>query len=177
MLEDRLFGAALCLGSLLFIFHGCVLLFAPDRYLPLGSWGEPTIKLVREPPREIGKRVFGLCLSLAILFIFLLPGLLMLLHPEGKGVSFGNSPLPRGMARWDMLGLGLFALLCGYLLLLKPERSVEMLFSTDKSKLEDMTTRRLWKTYVQLGGCCCLVWSLLPFSAFIGSLRTSLFSS
>jgi hypothetical protein len=156
MLENRIFGAALFLASLLFLFHGCVLAFAPNRYLPLGSWGEPTIKLVRKPPREIGKRVFGLCLSLAILFIFTLPGLLMTLHPEGGSISFGNSPLPHGMARWDMLGLGLFAVVCGYLLLLKPERSVEMLFSTDKSKLEDKATRMLWKIYVQMGGSCCL---------------------
>jgi len=70
-----------------------------------------------------------------------------------------------------MFGLGLFSLVCGYLLLLRPVRSVEMLFTSDKSKLDDEITRRLWKLYVQMGGFCFLVWSLLPLSEFIKSLR------
>ena len=171
MLENRIFGSALFLGSLLFIFHGCVLLFAPDRYLPMGTCGGPTIRLVRKPPFEFWKRFAGLCVSLAILLAFTIPGLLMVLHPQGETISSGNSPLVPGTTRWDMLGLGLFGLACGYLMLLRPERSVEMLFSSDKSKLKDETTRRLWKVYVQMGGSCCLVWSLLPFGEFIKSLR------
>src|SRR5713101_1880086 len=116
MPEDRIFGSALVLVSLLFIFHGGILLFAPERYLPLGTWSESTIRLVRKPPFDFWKRLVGLCLSVAV------------------------------------------ALVCGYLLILRPERSVEMLFSSDKSKLEDKTTQKLWKLYVQAFGSSCLVW-------------------
>ncbi len=95
----------------------------------------------------------------------------MILASKGDGISWGNSPLPRGSARWDMLGLGLFSLMFGYLLLFRPQRSVEMMFSADKSKLQDATTRKLWTLYVQLGGTYMLVWSLLPMNEFAKSLR------
>jgi hypothetical protein len=171
MLENRIFGAALFLASLLFIFHGCILLFAPNRYLPIASWGEPTIKLVRKPPLEFGKRFAGLCLSVGVFLFFTLPGFSIVLHPKAGRVSLGQSPLHAGSARWDLLGVGIFALVCGYLLLLRPERSVEMMFLSEQEKLEDATTRRLWKLHVQMAGSFFLVWFLLPLGAFISSLR------
>jgi hypothetical protein len=171
MLEDRIFGSALVLVSLLLIFHGCILLFAPERYLPLGTWGEPTIRLVRKPPFDFWKRLVGLCPSVAVFLVFTFPGFSMILYPKAGSLSFGNSPLPQGSVRWDLLGFGLFALVCGYLLILRPQRSVEMMFTSDRSKLEDKTTQKLWKLYVQVFGSSCLVLSLLPFSQFIKSLR------
>lgn len=171
MLENQIFGFGLLLVSLLFIFHGCVLLFAPNRYLPMYTWGQSTIRLARKPPFEIWKRLGGLLLSSAIFLIFTLPSISMILASKGDGISWGNSPLPRGSARWDMLGLGLFSLMFGYLLLFRPQRSVEMMFSADKSKLQDATTRKLWTLYVQLGGTYMLVWSLLPMNEFVKSLR------
>jgi hypothetical protein len=171
MLEERIFGSAVFLGSLLFIFHGSILLIAPGRYLPMGTWGESTLKLVRKPPFEFWKRFAGLCLSVAVFIILTLPGFSMILHPKPGNLSFGNSPLPPDSVRWDLLGFGLFALVSGYLLVLRPGRSVEMLFSSDKSKLEDKMTQKLWKLYVQTAGYFFLVWSLLPLSQFIKSFR------
>jgi len=171
MLENQIFGFALLLGSLLFMFHGCVLLFSPSRYLPMYTWGQSTIILVRKPPFEFWKRLGGLLLSAAIFLVFTLPAISMVFVPKGDGITSGNSPLPRDTARWDMLGLGLFSLLCGYILLFRPQSSVEMMFSADKSKLQDATTRKLWTLYVRLGGACILAWSLLPMGEFIKSLR------
>ncbi len=170
MLEERIFGLALVLASLLFIFHGGVLLLAPGRYLPMGAWGDSTLKLVRRPPFEFWKRLAGLCLSVAVFMIFMLPGFSMILHPKPGNLSFGNSPLPRGSVRWDLLGFGLFSLGWGYFLILRAGRSVEMMFSYDKKKLEDKTTRELWKLSVLVFGSFCLVWSLFPLSQFIKSL-------
>jgi len=53
----------------------------------------------------------------------------------------------------------------------RPDKSVELLFAADKSKLEDKTTLRLWTIYVQVGALFFLVWSLLPISQFIRSLQ------
>ncbi len=171
MLEERIFGSALVLASLLFIFHGGVLLIAPGRYLPLGTWGESTLRLVRKPPFEFWKRLAGLCLSVAIFVIFTLPGFFMMLYPKASSLPSPDSQLPQAGVRWDMLALGLFTLICGYALLLRPERSVEMMFSSDKSKLEDETTRKLWKLYVQYSASFFFLWSLLPLGEFIKSFR------
>jgi hypothetical protein len=171
MLENRIFGSALFLGSSLFIFHGCVLLFAPDRYLPTGTWGGPTIRLVRKPPFEFWKRFAGLCLSVAVFMIFTLPSFSIILRPKSGNLSFGESPLPPDSKRWDMLGIALIGLASGYALLFWPERSVVAMFSSDESKLEDKTTKRLWILYVQVAGCLFLVWCLLPLDEFIKSLR------
>lgn len=171
MLETRIFGAGLFLASLVFIFHGCVLLFAPKRYLPVARWGGSTIILVRKPPLELGKRFVGLCIIVAMFLIFTIPGLLMILNPGPASVSWGDSPLPHGTIRWDMLGFGLVAVFCGYLLMLRPEGSVKLLFSSDKTKLEDQTTRRLWTIQTRMVGSYCLLMSLLLFNGFIRSLR------
>jgi hypothetical protein len=171
MLEERIFGSALFLGSLLFIFHGGVLLITPGRYLPLGGRGESTLRLVRKPPFEFWKRFFGLCLSVAVLLIFTLPGISIILNPGQGALSFGASPLPPGSKRWDMLGIALIALASGYALLFWPERSVIAMFSSDERKLEDKTTKRLWILYVQVAGWLFLVWCLLPLGEFIKSLR------
>jgi hypothetical protein len=138
----------------------------------LRSWGESSIRLVRKPPFEFGKRLLGLVLSAAIIGIFMRPAILWVLHPVASEISGGRSPLPQGMARWDLLGLTIFVLVCGFLLLTRPEKSVEILFSADKTKLQDKTTLRLWTLYVQGSAIFLMVWSLLPATDFIRSIRS-----
>lgn len=70
MLPELLFPAEMLLMSLLFLFHGLVLLLAPDKYLPTSAWGQTTIKLVRKGPIHFGKRFAGFCLTVAILSVF-----------------------------------------------------------------------------------------------------------
>jgi len=94
-----------------------------------------------------------------------------MLYPKASSLPSPDSQLPQAGVRWDMLALGLFTLICGYALLLRPERSVEMMFSSDKSKLEDETTRKLWKLYVQYSASFFFLWSLLPLGEFIKSFR------
>lgn len=159
---------AFLMGSLIFLFHGCILLFTPSRYLPLYSWGESSLALARKPPFEFGKRFGGLVLSGAVVAIFMRPVILWMLHPEPHKLS----PLPHGVARWDLLGVMVFAVVCGLLLLMRPEKSVQMMFTADKSKLQDKVTRRLWTVYVQTIAVVFLLWSLLPAAEFIKSLRS-----
>jgi len=165
------FMTGLLLASLLFIFHGCVLLFAPDRYLPIYGWGSGEFRLVRKPPIQLGKRFLGLCLSVAIIWIFTVPAVSWMLHPRPSTITYGESPLPRGVARWDLLILSAFVVTCSYFLLTRAERSVALMFAADKSRLQDKTTLRLWTIYVQLAALFFLVWSLLPLSQFVVSLR------
>src|SRR5258706_12379589 len=96
MLEEKIFGSALVLASLLFIFHGGVLLIAPGRYFPLGTWGESTLRLVRKPPFEFWKRLAGLCLSVAIFWIFTLPGFFLCCTPRqaASHLPIFNYPRP-----------------------------------------------------------------------------------
>lgn len=171
MLENWVFMTAFLGWSLIALFHGCVLLFIPDRYLPAYSWGNPELKLARKPPFELGKRFFGLCLSGMILIVFVRPVAAWMLHPNGGKISGGASPSPRGVARWDMLGLALFALACGYWLLARPEKSVRAMFSTDRNRLEDKITLRLWTAYVQVSGLLFMLWFLIPMAEFIRSFR------
>lgn len=171
MLEDWVFMTAVLMGSLLFIFHGCVLLLAPGRYLPLYSLGQTELKFARKPPLELGKRVLGLCFSTAILWLFTRPAILWMLHPTAVKISSGNSASPHGIARWGLLALSIFLVLCSYYLMTQPEKSVELLFAADKSKLKDKSTLRLWTIYVQLGGFFSIVWALFSLSDFIKSLR------
>jgi hypothetical protein len=170
MLDSWLFGIALLLGSLLVLFHGCILLFCPNRYIPSRTWGQGSLKLVRKPPLQIGKRFGGLCVSVAIIWFFTLPAISWILHPKPDGRSSGES-LPRMMVRWDLLGVAIFAIVCGYLLLMRTEKSVESLFAADRDKLQDKTTFRLWTIYVQVAAFLFVVWSLLPLSDFIKSLH------
>ena len=159
------------LASWLFIFHGCVLLFAPNRYLPLGAWGESTIVLVRKPPYYFGRRLIGLCLSVAVFCIFTIGGLHLMLQSQAAEISSGTSPLPPGSVRWDMLGFGLFAVVSGGLMLYKPRRSVEVMFTSEPEKLKDPTTRKLWELHVRLAGAFCWAFSLLAMNDFFKSLR------
>jgi hypothetical protein len=162
----------LLLASLLFIFHGCVLLFAPGRYLPTYTWSPGEIRLVRKPPIQLGKKVLGLCLFVAIIWIFTVPAISWMLHPRPSTITSGESPLPRGVVRWDLLILSAFVVTCSYFLLTRAERSVELMFAADKSRLQqDKTTLRLWTIYVQMAALFFLVWSLLPLSQFVVSLR------
>ncbi len=135
------------------------------------SWGQAELKLVRKPPLGLRKRVIGLCLSVAILWVFTLPAISWMLHPKVDKISWGESPLPRGMPRWDLLALSVFVVTCSCFLMTRPDKSVELLFAADKSKLEDKTTLRHWTIYVQVGALFFLVWSLLPISQFIRSLQ------
>jgi hypothetical protein len=103
---------------------------------------------------------------------FMRPAISWMLHPVSSKLSSGESPLSPGMARWDLLGLTIFVLVCGFLLLTRPEKSVELMFAADKSKLQDKTTLRLWVFYVQASGILFMTWSLLPAADFIRSLRS-----
>ena len=171
MLENWVFMTAFLGFSLIFLFHGCILLFAPDRYLPSYTWGQPDLILVRKRPFEFGKRFLGLCLSGISLLVFARPAITWMLHPTKSEITSGTSPLPQGMARWDMLGFGVFALVCGYFLFTRPEKSVEWMFTADRTKLEDKTTPRLWTLETQAFALLLMVWSLLPLADFIRSRR------
>jgi hypothetical protein len=171
MLEDKIFWWAMLLISFLFVFHGCVLLFVPDRYIPMYTWGESSLRLVRKPPFQFWKRVGGFCLSAGVLLFFTLPAIFQILGAKMGVVPKDDSTIAPGTMRWDMLGLSLLVMLGGYALLIRAERSVEMMFSADRSKLQDKLTRTLWTLYVQLAALSLLVWSLLPMSTFLKSFR------
>jgi hypothetical protein len=171
MLESWIFMTALLGFCLIALFHGCILLFAPERYLPTYSWGRPTLRLARTPSFYLGKRFWGLCLSGVILGIFVRPAVAWILHPKTLEISSGQSLLPLGMARWDLFGFALLVAVGGYLLLTRPEKSVELMFAADKSKLLDKATLRLWTFHVQMAAFFMLLWCLLPMADFIRSFR------
>jgi hypothetical protein len=172
MLQSWIFMIGFLMACLLLLFHGCILLVAPSRYIPVYNWGEGSLTLARKPPFEFGKRFGGLVLIGAIVAIFMRPVILWMLHPKPGKLSSGESPLPYGVARWDLLGVATFAVVCGFLLLMRPEKSVELMFTADKSKLEDKVTLRLWTLYVQTSALFFLLWSLLPAADFINSLQS-----
>jgi hypothetical protein len=171
MLENWIFMAAFLGFSLIGLFHGCVLLIAPGRYIPSYTWGQSSLRLSRKPSFEIGKRIGGLLLSVMIIAIFARPAILWMLHPVPSEVSWGESPLPKGMPRWDLLAVTIVAVVFGFLLLTRSEKSVELMFSADKSRLQDKITLRLWTLYVQTTAILIMTWSLLPAADFIRSLR------
>jgi hypothetical protein len=156
------------LASWTFIFHGCVPLFAPNKYLPLGSMNGTSIVLVRKPPFYFWRRLVGLVLSVVIFLIFTMGGLYTMVRPETHKVSFGKSS--RG-SKWFFLAFGLFLVAAGYLMLFRPHRSVEMLFTQEPGKLQDPDTRWLWQIYVRMAGVFCCVFSLLLLSEFVKNLR------
>jgi hypothetical protein len=163
---------AFLLVSLLALFHGLVLIFAPARYITSSRLGESTLRLVKKPPFEFGKLFLGLVVSGLIVGVFVRPVVSWMLHPTARVISGGKSPLPEGTARWDLLGIAVFAVVAGYILLSRAEKSVELLFTADKQKLEDKHTLRLWTIYVQLFGIFCVGWSLLPAADFFRSLHS-----
>jgi hypothetical protein len=171
MLENWVIMSGLLIGSLLFLFHGCVLLLAPNRYPPSSSWGQSELKLVRKPQSDLGKRVVGLCLSIAVFWMFMLPAISWMLHPGAVEISSGASPLPHGTARWDLLALSTFLISCSSFMMAKTQESVELMFSADKTKLRDKTTLRFWTIYIQLAALYFIVCSLILISDFLKSSR------
>ncbi len=170
MLENWVFMTAFLGFSLIFLFHGCILLFTPDRYPARYTWGQPRLILVRKGPFEFGKRFLGLCFS-GMSLVFARPAITWMLHPTKSEITWGASRSPQSMARWDMLGFGVFALVCGYFLFTRPEKSVEVMLTADRTKLEDKTTLRLWTLETQVFAFLLMAWSLLPLADFIGSFR------
>jgi hypothetical protein len=169
MLPDLLFPTALLLTSLLFLFHGLVLLMAPDKYVPTSVWGQTTIKLARKQPIQFGKRFAGFCLTVAILWMFTVPVISWILRLfSARGVA---TPSSLSGTRWDLLAVGIGAVLVGYFMFAWPKKWVEALFALDKERLQDVATRRLWTLYIQVAGLNFAVFSLLTFSEFARSLR------
>ena len=153
MLETWVFMTAFLGFCLIGLVHGCVLLFAPDKYIP-NYWDQPSLRLACKPPLQLGKRFLGLSLTVMIVWIFLRPVLTWMLHPVKRELISGEPPLPAGMMRWDMLGIALFALACGYFFFTRPKRAVELMFTADRGKLQDKTTLRLWTLETQVAGFC-----------------------
>src|SRR2546425_1036930 len=115
----------------MFVFHAGVLLFAPSRYLPLSTFGGSSLVLLRRPPVYVGRRLVGLAL-------FIGPGLILwnsFRHQASssgpEGLTFGESTFPAGSLRWDLLGLGIFALCAGYVLLVRAKWSARTMLRAD----------------------------------------------
>jgi len=171
MLEDGIFMLAILGVSLYVLFYGCMLLVAPNRCPVQYNWGQPSITLARKRPLELGKRLAGLCLSVLILFVFMPHIIPRILHPVTSGLDRGESPFPLGTARWDELAFGLSGLVAGCYLIVRPEKSVELMFSADTSRLKDKTTLRLWTTGIRIAALGFMLLSLLFVADFIRSLR------
>lgn len=171
MIESWTFMAALFFGSLLFGFHGLVLLIAPDKYPPAVQWGRPAkLELLQKQPLDLGKRLAGLCLAAFIGWFFTRPAVLWMYRPKPITIYGGSSPLPPGMPRWDLLLMGLFSVGCGLFLVARPERLARALFRAGRSCLQDKPTLILWTIYSQLFGVLCLLMSALIFRDFAASL-------
>ena len=170
MLDSWVFRIALLLLSLLFLFHGCVLLFYPNRYIPSRGWGRGSLRLVRKPPLQIGKRFGGLCLSAAIIWFVTLPAISWILHPKPDGISSGESPLPRITVRWDLLGVAIFAIACGYLLFMRTQKSVES-FCGRYGQAERQDDFPALDNLLTGNSAFSRRLVLLPFSDFIRSLH------
>ena len=62
--ENWIFMVGFLLLSLLFGFHGLVLLLVPDRYLPIVQLGRTTkLELLQKRPLDLGRRFAGLCIT------------------------------------------------------------------------------------------------------------------
>ena len=170
-MENWLFMIAVLIVSLLIVFHGFVLLTVPDKYIPSPQWGPPKIELLRKQPLEFGKRILGFCIVSVGVWFFMRPVLSWMLHPTPGAISSGDSPLPPGMPRWDLLGLGIFTIAWVCYLILWPERSVRLMFSADPKRLDDKITLRLWTIRARLFAAVGLVFFALLLGDFIVSLR------
>jgi hypothetical protein len=169
MLSELLFPTGLLLASLLFVFHGLVLLIAPDKYVPTSAWGQTTVKLARKPPIQFGKRFAGFCLTVAILWLFTVPAISSILRALSTPGAARSVPLEG--TRWALLAVGIGAVSAGYFMIVWPKRWVEALFAMDKNKLQDVATQRIWTVYIQVAGLYLTVFSLLTFTDFVRTLR------
>jgi len=162
MLLNLLFPTALLLLSFLFLFHGLVLLLAPDRYIPALAGNQ----------RTITKRFAGFFLATIIFRLFTVPAVEKIWHlvtdygPSGEGnVFFGDTN------RWGLLTISIGAVLVGYFMVMWPEKWVKELFRLDIEKLQDPAARKLWTLYIQLAGLYCSAFSLVAFVGFVRRLR------
>ncbi len=131
----------------------------------------PRLMLSRKPPLYWSRRFAGLCLTAAIAWVFVRRAISWILHPTLTPISSGSSPLPRGMARWDLLGLGLALIVLSIYLILRPEGSVRLMFSADQEKLRDRITLAIWTSYVRVGGTFGVLFSLMALGEFVASLK------
>jgi hypothetical protein len=169
--ENWIFIVGFLLGSLLFGFHGLVLLIAPDRYLPIVQLGRPTkLELLQKRPLDLGRRFAGLCITALTAWMFTRPAILWIMHPKPHPISWGGSPLPFGAARWDLLLLGLFGFGSGLFLMVRPEKSVRVMFWADPKSLQDKTTLTLWIVYTRLFAATLLLQCVLCLGDFIRTL-------
>jgi hypothetical protein len=65
----------------------------PNKYLPLGARGDSTIILVRKPSSEPGKRIVGLCITVAAFSFLTLPGFSMVIKPAAGRISWDGMPI------------------------------------------------------------------------------------
>ena len=170
MLETSVFMTAILVFLMFALFYGCMLLILPNRCPPRVRFGQPSLQLVRKPSLELRQRFFGLILSAVLVFIFVRPVIRWILHPVGGKLSFGKSPFPAGTARWDQLVFCLVSTTGGYYLLTHAEKSVELMFSADPSRLKDKSTRLLWTFAVRAVGFAIILFSLLFLTEFIRSI-------
>ena len=180
MLEYWIFMAGVLLICLVVLFYSSMLLIAPNRCPSTYRWGQPSVKLVRRPPLELGKRLAGLLMSAVLLWFLVRPVILGMLlslkhstmsHSGEYALTEGKSPLPAGMARWDLLAFGVSTFAAGCYLLTHPVKSVELMFWADTSRLKDKTTLRLWTLQVRTAALAVMLLSLLSVATFIESLR------
>ena len=172
MLLNLVFPTALLLLSFLFLFHGLVLLLAPDRYIPTLAGDQQTLRLVRKRPIQFGKRFAGFFLTAIILWIFTVSAVEKIWHlvtvhglPGDGNAYFGDTN------RWGLLAVSIGAVLVGYFMLMWPEKWVKELFRMDIEKLQDLATRKLWTLYIQLAGLYCSAFALVAFVGFVRRLR------
>jgi hypothetical protein len=114
-------------------------------------------------------------MSVVLLWFFVRPIILSMLlslrhstmsHSMGYGMTEGKSPLPPGIARWDLLAFGVSTFAAGCYLLTHPDKSVELMFWADTSWLKDKTTLRLWTLQVRAAAIAVMLFSSLSMAAF-----------
>lgn len=170
MAENWIFMTALLFVSLLFGFHGVVLLIAPDKYLPIVQWGRPAkLELLQKRPLDLGRRFAGLCIMALMGWFFARPAILWMFHPKLLSISRGGSLQP-GAVPWEVLLFGLFALGSGLFLMARPEKLVRAMFWADSRSLQNKTTLVLWTVYIQLFAVVCLLMCILFLDEFFKAL-------
>jgi hypothetical protein len=94
-----------------------------------------------------------------------------IVHSRPFAMTWGKSPLPPGMARWDLFGFGVSAFAAACYVLTHPEKSVALMFWADTGKLKDKTTVRLWALEVRAFALGIMLLSLLSVLTFIRTLH------